>query len=65
VFPTSWWFSSDPQETASAKQICLGCPVREACLEYAISRPALQGLWAATRAGDRAAIRTMRRHHPN
>ena len=56
-FPTAWWFSTDPGETAAANAICADCPVRAECLEFAVSRPALLGVWAATKPAERAAIR--------
>ncbi|MDQ1510552.1 MAG: WhiB family transcriptional regulator, redox-sensing transcriptional regulator [Actinomycetota bacterium] len=59
-YPTAWWFSTDLGETATAKHICAGCPVREECLEYAIERPALLGVWAATKPAERADVRNAR-----
>ena len=59
-YPTAWWFSTDLGETATAKHICAECPVREECLEYAIERPALLGVWAATKPAQRAEIRMTR-----
>ena len=34
--------------------------MRVECLEYAIDRPALLGLWAGTKPAERAGIRDMR-----
>ena len=59
-YPTAWWFSSDLGETATAKHICAECPVRAECLEYAIERPALSGLWAGTKPAERIRIRDAR-----
>jgi WhiB family redox-sensing transcriptional regulator len=63
-YPTAWWFSNDLRETAAAKNICFDCPVRAECLEYAVTRPALLGIWAATKTAERAAIRDERFAHP-
>jgi hypothetical protein len=59
-YPTAWWFSTDFGETTTAKHICAECPVRVECLEYAIDRPALLGVWAGTKPAERAGIRDMR-----
>jgi hypothetical protein len=59
-YPTSWWFSTDLGETATARHICAECPVRVECLEYALDRPALLGLWGGTKVAQRAGIRSVR-----
>jgi hypothetical protein len=30
------FFSEDPSEIAQAREICMGCPVRQLCLEYSL-----------------------------
>lgn len=55
--PTRWWFNGDHRETTLAKSICSGCVVREPCLEFALSRPDMFGIWAATTANERTTIR--------
>ena len=59
-----------PDLTAQAKAICVGCPEREACLEYALKHPLL-GVWGglseverARLARKRAGIKTCRNGHP-
>ena len=47
-YPTHWWFAGGHRETVTAKQICGGCAVQAPCLEFALSRPELLGVWAAT-----------------
>ena len=59
-YPTAWWFSTDLGEAAAARHICTDCPVRAECLEYAIARPALLGIWGATKSAERSAIRNLR-----
>jgi excisionase family DNA binding protein len=62
--PTRWWFNGDHRETALAKSICSGCVVQEPCLEFALTRPDMFGIWAATTANERAAIRREARAEP-
>ncbi len=56
-FPTRWWFGGDHRETTRAKDICAGCVVRTPCLEFALGRPELLGVWAATTPTERVAMR--------
>ena len=44
---------------AKAKSICVQCPLRMKCLEWAISREEF-GVWGGTTARERAAIRRER-----
>ncbi len=62
--PTRWWFGGDQRETAVARGICATCGVQSACLEFAIGRPEMLGIWAATTPADRAAIRRARSAPP-
>jgi excisionase family DNA binding protein len=55
--PTRWWFGGDHRETVLAKGICAGCAVQAPCLEFALGRPELLGVWAATTPSERAAMR--------
>jgi excisionase family DNA binding protein len=55
--PTHWWFGGDPRETLLAKSICSGCPVKGPCLEFALSRPDICGIWAATTVTERTTMR--------
>ena len=44
-----------------AKRVCLRCPVRAECAEYAITMPANpEGIWGATSMRERAKIRAER-----
>lgn len=40
-----------------AKSVCLNCPVVDACLRYAMERPALVGVWGGTSSRDRGRMR--------
>jgi excisionase family DNA binding protein len=55
--PTRWWFGGDHRETVLAKRICAGCAVQAPCLEFALGRPELLGVWAATTPTERVAMR--------
>jgi excisionase family DNA binding protein len=59
--PTHWWFAGGAHETVLAKSICSSCSVSEQCLEFALSRPEILGVWAATTPNERAALRRARR----
>lgn len=39
------WFAESPSALQQAKQLCAGCPVREACLAGAIERQEPWGVW--------------------
>lgn len=39
------WFAELPHEVEQAKALCLGCPVREACLAGALERREPWGVW--------------------
>ena len=52
-------FFVDPNQRADAeraKQFCRRCPVRKACLEYAVSNKFIDGVWGATTGAERAKI---------
>lgn len=54
--PTDWWFGSDrvaSEETQWAIAICEGCPVRAACLDFAINTHQEEGLWAGLNPRER------------
>lgn len=59
-----WWFpekDAGRNSAADAKRICMGCPVRVECLEYALARPWLEGVWGGLTERSRATLRTQRR----
>lgn len=53
------WFPEMGSKASTAKQICETCPVRAACLEYALQHQEY-GIWGATSERDRARIRRTR-----
>ncbi len=44
---TDYWTSDDPQERMEAAELCVPCPVREACLAGAMERREAFGVWAS------------------
>jgi hypothetical protein len=54
-------FFPDRGESAEpARQICAACPVRQACLDYALSHGVTHGIWGGLTERDR---RPLRVHH--
>lgn len=43
--PSDLWFAELPAEVEEAKALCLGCPIREACLAGALQRHEPWGVW--------------------
>ena len=61
VDPDVFYPVSD-EETEVAKAICAQCPVREACLEYALANRERDGVWGgATERERRRKIRQRRK----
>jgi WhiB family redox-sensing transcriptional regulator len=46
---------------AQARRICAGCPVRDACLKFAVDGHEPAGMWGGHSPEERAAIRAQRR----
>ena len=52
------WFPTEGVESAAyCESLCGGCPVRVACLRYAIDHPELEGIWGGLSARQRRLIR--------
>ena len=49
------------KQVARAKAICARCPIRQACLDYALSAGALQGVWGGTTEAERQLLRQRQR----
>jgi WhiB family redox-sensing transcriptional regulator len=61
VDPDIFYPASD-EEAEEAKAICAQCPVREACLEYALANRERDGVWGgATERERRRMIRQRRK----
>lgn len=46
----------DQEATKRAKRVCDECPVRVACVEYAISGRIVDGVWGGTDGAEREAL---------
>jgi WhiB family transcriptional regulator, redox-sensing transcriptional regulator len=49
------------RQIAKAKSTCAGCPVRQACLEFALEHDLMHGIWGGTIPEERQARRRERR----
>jgi len=47
------------RQEGQAKQICMACPVRIACLSWALRQGVESGIWGGTDPGQRRAIRAV------
>jgi WhiB family transcriptional regulator, redox-sensing transcriptional regulator len=64
------WLMFDPKRSAQrrALALCQGCPVRQACLDYALFYDEPFGVWGGMTPGERArlkeemAVKPVRRH---
>jgi len=54
------FFPGRGEPAEPARQICAGCPVRQACLDYALSHAITHGIWGGLTERDRRALRV---HH--
>jgi WhiB family redox-sensing transcriptional regulator len=53
---------TDPDRVREAKVVCLGCPLKDECLEYALSLPRNpDGVYGATTQSQRRRIRAERK----
>lgn len=53
--------SEDPGQTWHAKRVCASCPVREECLEYALSAGEKWGVWGGLSERQRQRLFAVRR----
>lgn len=51
------WFPEKSHTPKHAKRICASCPVKTDCLAYALTDPALDGVWGGKTYRERVAIR--------
>lgn len=57
----AWFFPERGEPTGPAKAVCRGCPVREACLEYALAAGETFGIWGGMSERERRRLRRQRR----
>lgn len=60
-YPPSAFFPSDGVGVDAARQICDGCPVQGACLEYALANRIEHGVWGGCSERERRRILRRRR----
>ncbi|WP_414166740.1 WhiB family transcriptional regulator [Streptoverticillium reticulum] len=53
------------QSSEPAKEACAGCPVREPCLDYALTNRETHGIWGGTAEHERRALRRAARSRPD
>ena len=51
------FFPGRGESAEPARQICAGCPVRQPCLDYAISHAITHGIWGGLTERDRRPLR--------
>ncbi len=58
---TSDFYPARGESAAAVKAVCRGCPVRAACLAYAVEEREPWGIWGGTNEKERRALQTLRR----
>ena len=52
------FFPGRGEPAEPARQICAGCPVRQPCLDYALSHAIVHGIWGGLAERDRRVLRS-------
>jgi WhiB family transcriptional regulator, redox-sensing transcriptional regulator len=52
------FFPGRGESAEPARRVCAGCPVREPCLDYALSHGITHGIWGGLAERDRRALRS-------
>ncbi len=55
------WFPGKGGSAAAAKRVCAACPVRAECLDYALAKPEVDGIWGGLAYAERRAEAQRRR----
>jgi WhiB family redox-sensing transcriptional regulator len=58
---TTEFFPIGGGDSLSARLVCRSCPVAKECLEYALERPGLKGIWGGTSERHRDRMRALQR----
>lgn len=58
---TDIFFPASEQDAGAAKAVCAGCPVRDACLEWALASRQEDGVWGGLTDNERRRLRRRRR----
>lgn len=56
-YPHLDWYTNRGESTQLQQQICMGCPVRSECLEYALANREKWGIWGGKSERQRIRIR--------
>ena len=59
---TEVFFPESDADAAPALAICAACPVREACLDFALATNQADGIWGGATETERRRLRRRRRH---
>jgi len=54
------FFPGRGESAEPARRVCAGCPVREPCLDYALTHGITSGIWGGLAELDRRALRSRR-----
>ena len=54
---TDLFFPASDEDAGPALEVCASCPVREACLAFALATRQDDGIWGGTTEADRKRIR--------
>jgi WhiB family redox-sensing transcriptional regulator len=57
---TALFFTDDDETVSRAKEVCATCPVREACLEFALATRQHDGVWGGLDEAERKRLRRRR-----
>ena len=57
---TAIFFPGSDEEVATAKAVCASCPVREACLQFALITRQDDGVWGGLDENERKRVRRRR-----
>ncbi len=55
------FFPEKGESARAAKRVCMGCDVREECLEYALRRREGEGVWGGLTTEERRRLARLRR----
>ncbi|GAA2215839.1 WhiB family transcriptional regulator [Nonomuraea monospora] len=62
-FPLTW-DGRPARHTALARRVCLACPVRLPCLNWAVETAEPDGMWGGTTPTERRGLRSARERRP-
>jgi hypothetical protein len=61
--PLATFYPPRGDDTRAAKRLCIPCPVRQQCLEYALKYSERYGIWGGFSESERRTIRRQQRHY--